>query len=98
MRVIGKMTGNQEKENLSGNLEQNMRETLKMAEEMELVCSSIQKKIQENTILVIGRMERNQEQEYFSLKMGPNKKESLKMIPLSMLHLFLFQIFCFSYF
>jgi hypothetical protein len=61
MRVIGKMTGNQEEENLSGNLEQNMRETLKMAEEMELVFSSIQKKIQENTILVIGRMERNQE-------------------------------------
>jgi hypothetical protein len=30
MKVIGKMTRNQEKENLPGKMEQNMRETLKM--------------------------------------------------------------------
>jgi hypothetical protein len=31
MKVIGRMTRDQEKENLSGEMEQNIRETLKMA-------------------------------------------------------------------
>ncbi len=52
---IGKMARDQEKENLSGKMEQNIRETLKMPLEIYLVSTPIQKKMQETTMKVIGR-------------------------------------------
>jgi hypothetical protein len=76
---ILKPAKNQEKENLFGNLEQNMRETLKMAFAMGLEFSPIQKKITKTTMKVIGRMARNQEKENLSGKMEQNMKATLKM-------------------
>jgi hypothetical protein len=53
IQVIGRMTTDLEKENLSGKMEQNMREILKMVISMDLVFTSIQKKVQMTTMKVI---------------------------------------------
>ena len=83
MKVIGRMARNQEKENLSGKMEKNTRETLKMTFTMDLVFTPVKKKVQETTMKVIGRMARCQEKENLFSKMEPSKKESLKMMSLN---------------
>jgi hypothetical protein len=94
MKVTGRMPRWKEKENLSGKMEQNMRETLKMVISMDLAFTPIQKKAQMTSMKVIGRMESNQERESLSSKMEPSKKEPLKMVHLNINQTILKLCFC----
>ncbi len=72
-------SGNQEKENLFGKMEKNMKETLKVVISMDLVFTPFQKKKNQTTMKVIGRMTRNQAKGNLSGKMEQNMRETLKM-------------------
>jgi hypothetical protein len=75
-----RMARYQEKENLSGKMEINMKDTLKMIISMDLAFTTIQKKMQETTVKVIGIMARCQEKENLFGKMEKNMRETLKII------------------
>ena len=68
-----------ERENLSLNLEQNMKEVLKMIKEMDLVFTNFQKKTQMTSIKVTGRMASNPEMANLSLNLAKNTGVTLKM-------------------
>jgi hypothetical protein len=59
-------------------MEENMKETFKMAISMDLVFTPIQKKTKKTTMKVILRKTRHQGKENLSLKMEQNMKETLK--------------------